>query len=338
VGIPVHYCWHFGFGAAAVGMAFGLIQYVLGDRHMGTAGKHPVPPESEAAAARNVKLLVGILVSLLGIPALIGILFYLGVPISEAHMTYGTLIVMLAVGIGIFVIMFTAGQWTPAERKKLWVIVLLFFGAIFFFAIFEQAGSTMTLFADRHTRNEILGIKFPSGYYQNVNPFAIVILSPFFAWLWLRLEKRPNQKGSSGPMKKFGMGLILVGVGYLAMLPAALIVAGGSKASPGWLINMYVIHTCGELCLSPVGLSWTTRLAPARIAGLAMGIWFMGIAIGAYLSGISAGLVAKFGWTHILLISGSVPVVIGVSYFLLVPWVRTLLRDDTGPAAGTGAH
>ncbi len=332
-GIPVHYCWHFGFAAAAVGMAAGLIQYVWGDRSLGDAGKNPTPPESPQVASRNVVLLVAILASLVGIPALLGILAYLGVPITENHLKYGTFFLLIGLGLGIFVVMFTAGQWTAQERKRLWVILLLFFGAIFFFAIFEQAGSTLTLIADRYTRNElpIIG-KFPSSYYQWVNPIFIVVLSPVFAWLWLRLEKRPHKP--SGPMKKFGMGLILVGTGYLAMVPAALIVADGNKAGPGWLINLYFIHTCAELCLSPVGLSWTTRLAPQRVAGLAMGIWFTGTSIGNYLAGLSAGLLESASLTNIFLISGAIPIAVGLVYFALVPVVRKLLADVPPPPAG----
>jgi proton-dependent oligopeptide transporter, POT family len=337
-GIPPHYAWHFGFGAAAVGMAAGLIQYVWGDRGLGAAGKHPVPPKSPQEAQRNVRLLVGILVSLVGLPAVVAILFYVGVPIKDSHIGLGTLLVLVSLGLGIFVVMFTAGEWTESERKRLWVILLLFFGAIFFFAIFEQAGSTLTLMAEKHTNNElpIIG-KFPSAYYQNVNPACIVLLSPIFAWLWLRLERRKNQKPSAGPMKKFGAGLILVGTGYMAMIPAAIIAMQGSKAGPGWLISLYFIHTCAELCLSPVGLSWTTRLAPARVAGLAMGIWFTGTAIGNFLAGMSAGLLKGFNLRNVFLVSGAIPIVVGIIYFLLVPWVRKLLlQDPPPPPAGTG--
>src|SRR5262249_44944777 len=196
-------------------------------------------------------------------------------------------------------------------------------GAIFFFGVFEQAGSTFNLFADRNTRNEIFGWKFASTWYQNVNSTFVLVLSPVFAWLWLRLERRPHPE--SGPMKKFGMGLLLLGAGCLAMLPAAYIAGSGGKAGPGWLFNLYFLHTCAELCLSPVGLSWTTKMAPPRIAGLAMGIWFTGTSIGNYLAGLSAGLIESLPLTEIFLISGLLPIAGGLIFFALVKPVRKLL-------------
>src|SRR5262249_32914430 len=133
LGIPKEMAWHFGFGAAAVGMFFGLVQYVLGDARMGEAGKQPTPPENEEAAAKNRRMLLGIVAALVGLPALVGILVAVGVPIGEAHIRWGMLILLLALAAGIFVKMFTGGEWSAAERKRLWVIFCLFFGAIFFF-------------------------------------------------------------------------------------------------------------------------------------------------------------------------------------------------------------
>jgi POT family proton-dependent oligopeptide transporter len=326
VGLPPSMAWHFAFGAAALGMFIGIVQYVLGGRRLGTAGLLPTPPESPAAAAKSRRLLWIILASLVGAPALVGGLAAMGVPITADHIRFGTLGLLLALGLGLFVAMFKLGTWSTDERKRLWVILLLFFGAIFFFAVFEQAGSTFNLFADRNTRNEIFGWSFGSSTYQTVNSVFVILLSPVFAWLWLKLEKRPHP--TSGPTKKFGSGLLLLGIGCLAMLPAAQIAATGAKAGPGWLINLYFIHTCAELCLSPVGLSWTTRLAPPRIAGLAMGIWFTGIAIGNYLAGIAAGLTESMSLTQSFLLSAIAPIGAGLVFFLLVGPVRKLLVKE----------
>ncbi len=326
VGLPPEMAWHFAFGAAALGMFLGLVQYVVGGRRLGKAGLVPTPAESPDVAAKNRRLLLVIIAALLGVPALVAGLVAMGIPINADHIRFGTLGLLLALGGGLFLAMFMIGKWTPDERKRLWVILLLFFGAIFFFAVFEQAGSTFNLFADRYTDNQIFGWKFGSTTYQMVNSIFVIALSPVFAWLWLRLERRPHL--SAGPTRKFGMGLLLLGTGCLAMLPAAQIAGAGGKAGPGWLINLYFLHTCAELCLSPVGLSWTTRLAPPRIAGLAMGIWFTGTAIGNYLAGISAGLTESLTLVQSFLLSGIAPIGAGVVFFLLVKPVRRLLVKE----------
>src|SRR5262249_45231387 len=146
VGIPREMAWHFAFGAAAVGMFCGIVQYIWGNRKLGDAGAKPTPPANEGEARKNKNLLIAIVVAILGIPAILGALVLAGVPIGADHIRYGTLILLLALGHGLFIVMFTRGKWTAEERKRLWVILILFYGAIFFFGVFEQAGSTFNLF------------------------------------------------------------------------------------------------------------------------------------------------------------------------------------------------
>jgi len=185
-----------------------------------------------------------------------------------------------------FVFLLTQKGWTPVERKRLGAIVLFFVFAALFWAAFEQAGSTLTLFADRNTQNSLLGFDFPSSWFQSVNSFYIIfLLGPLFAWLWIRLGSREP----SSPAK-FAIGLLFATLGFALMILASR--ASGLenlKVSPVWLLSVYLVHTIGELCLSPVGLSTMTKLAPVRVAGQMMGIWFLATAVGNFLSGQAAG-------------------------------------------------
>jgi proton-dependent oligopeptide transporter, POT family len=166
------------------------------------------------------------------------------------------------------------------------VVAILFLFTALFWGAFEQAGSTLNLFADRYTDTTVLGFKFPSSWFQSVNAMFIIAMAPVFAWIWIKLGK----KEPSSPAK-FSLGLFFVSVGYLLLVPAAMItVSQGIKVGPQWLVGVYILHTFGELSLSPVGLSMVTKLAPQRIVGQMMGIWFMTISIGNFIGGKVAGL------------------------------------------------
>jgi POT family proton-dependent oligopeptide transporter len=158
--------------------------------------------------------------------------------------------------------------------------------AALFWAGFEQAGSSLTLFADRMTDNAMFGMTFPSTWYQSLNPIFIILLAPVFSWLWIKL----GSKQPSSPAK-FSLGLVGVGAGFVVMMFAAQYVTGDdSLVSPGWLFATYLLHTLGELCLSPVGLSVMTKLAPQKIVGQIMGVWFLAASIGSYIGGEIASL------------------------------------------------
>ena len=177
------------------------------------------------------------------------------------------------------------GGWTPEERKRLYVIGVFFLAAALFWSLFEQAGSTLNLFADRDTRTSVFGWSFPSSWFQSMNSMFVWMLAPVFAWLWIALGAREP----STPVK-FALGL-------LARRRRASPCwssrrswpRSGVQVSPMWLTVVYLLHTCGELCLSPVGLSAMTKLAPARIAGLMMGVWFLATSVGNFIAGRLAG-------------------------------------------------
>jgi POT family proton-dependent oligopeptide transporter len=173
-----------------------------------------------------------------------------------------------------------------AERKRVGVIIILFVSAALFWAGFEQAGSTFNLFAERYTERQVGSYEIPAGWFQSLGPVFVILLAPVMASLWVRLARR--NLNPSIPLK-FGIGLILLGAGFLVMAGAAKVVVAGHKAWPTWLTITYLVHTFGELCLSPVGLSSVTKLAPRRLVGQMMGTWFLGASLGNLLAGLIAG-------------------------------------------------
>jgi POT family proton-dependent oligopeptide transporter len=211
------------------------------------------------------------------------------------------------------------------DSRRIAAILVFFICAILFWAVFEQAGSSLTLFADELTRNELFGFAFPSSWFQSVNSLFILALAPLFAWLWVSLRERQP----SIPMK-FVWGLVFLGLSFAMLVPAAQLTAAG-KVSPWWLIGVYFLQTIGELCLSPVGLSAMTKLAPVKLTGLVMGIWFLGTALGNKLAGVIAGefnakdpqALAHFFWQQALLVGGMT-----VLLLVLVPWVRRLTGEQ----------
>jgi POT family proton-dependent oligopeptide transporter len=179
---------------------------------------------------------------------------------------------------------------TREDWRGIIAVAILAFFNIFFWVAFEQAGSSLNFFAEERTRREFLGLNFLAPYFQSVNPVAILLLAPVFAWLWGRLAARGREP--STPVK-FACGLLLNCAGFAIMVVAARLSDAGVRISPLWLIATYVLQTCGELCLSPVGLSMVTKLAPARFASLMMGTWYLAFFVSDRVAGMLAGQVEK---------------------------------------------
>jgi len=284
-GVTPETSWHWGFGAAAAGMALGLIQYLAGGRQLGEIGRNPAYAYGTVATrTRLIATLGAILVAGAGV----ALLAYNGILSADA-VTRGVGYALLLVTLGFFIWLFAAKSWTSAERKQLIAILVLFVAAAVFWSLFEQAGSTLNLFAQRSTRNQILGLSFPASWWQSLNSLYIILLVPVIAWLWIRL----GSKDPSSPAK-FTLGLMFAALGFAVLALAAQFAADGARVSPAWLALVYLLHTIGELCLSPVGLSAMTKLAPARIAGLVMGGWFLAASVGNYLGGAVASLYETF--------------------------------------------
>ncbi len=278
--------WHLGFGLAGVGMLLGLIQYVAGGKYLGEAGRRPAIMADAMEATKARRRLRNGVAGLALTLATIGLLDRGGlirVTVQGVSQALGVLLLLTVAAF--FAWLFFFGNWTPIERKRLFVIGVLFAASSLFWCVFEQAGSTLNLFAARSTNTAAFGFSFPPSWLQSLNALFIISLAPVFAWLWMRLGKREP----SSPAK-FVLGLVFAGSGFAVLVAAARVAETGARVSALWLVAVYLFHTLGELCLSPVGLSAMTKLAPARISGLLMGVWFLSISIGNYLGGRIASM------------------------------------------------
>ncbi|MBX9243764.1 MFS transporter [Actinotalea ferrariae] len=315
--------YHAGFAVAAVGMAIALAFFVAGRRLLGGAGDtvpNPVRAEDRPALLRTgAALVAGVLVVVAIARAWSG----------EAGVTMfiDTMSLLAFVApVVYFVVMFRSPKVTARERSRLLAYVPLFVAAMLFWMIFEQAASTMAAYAAERTELTVLGITIAPELFQSVNPAAIVLLAPVFAWMWVKLDDRPPTA------VKFAIGLSLAGVSFLVLSAAAA--AAGDGRSPAWVLALvYVIQTLGELFLSPVGLAATTLLAPAAFRSQAMALWFLAPAAG---NAITAQVITAtegvddavfFGGT------GAVAVAAGLALLAIAPWVtRHILEGEESTA------
>jgi POT family proton-dependent oligopeptide transporter len=269
--------WSAGFALPAIGMLIGLVQFQVTKHYLGTSG---VVPMGEPANWTPIVAFMIVVVALMA-AVLLGMIQVDPVEVSKA---LNWALVALAAGFFAY-LLFGAGLQTD-ERKRVVAMIALFSACAMFWAGFEQAGASFNLFAERHTDRMMFGWELPAGTLQAVNPAFIIIFAPVFAAIWVNLGRR--NLDPSAPAK-FAIGLMLMGFGFLVMFLAARYVVAGDKVLPTWLILTYLLHTFGELCLSPVGLSSMTKLAPARFVGQVMGLWFLATALGNNLAGQFAG-------------------------------------------------
>ena len=279
-----------GFGVGAVFMVVGLLQFYFTRRHLGTAGIYSAPlqaPGGRAVVPRARQWLrfwigVGLLTAVVAATAF-GLM-----PVNPISLARAATYVIVGMAVLYFAYYFFLADLTGDERKRGVVLLVLFVGCALFFSGFEQAGSSMNLFAERYTDRRLSWLHFvmPTAWFQSLNSFFIFVFAPFFAWLWIALARR--NLNPSAPAK-FALGVMLMGSGFLVMAAAASIVASGAKVLPYWLILTYLLHTFGELCLSPVGLSYFTKLAPKRFVGQMMGMWFLATSLGNLVAGLIAG-------------------------------------------------
>lgn len=283
-----NYSWRMGFAVAGAAMLLGVIQYKLTSKYLGDAGLRPYHTTTETRRLEWYGVWAG-----LGLLALAIVLIATGIwqpNIVGLATNVGVIIVSIAVFFFGSVLLF--GKLAAVEKKRVAVIAIFFLAAAMFWSGFEQAATTFNLFADRYTDRSLLGGFFradvhPTTWYQSLNPVFIIILSPVFAWIWVELGKRNLEP--SAPLK-FSLGLIQLGLGFGIMAAAAgIVVSTGMPAAPTWLLLTYLIHTTGELCLSPIGLSAVTKLSPPRYVGQMMGTWFMGASLGNLIAGLIGG-------------------------------------------------
>lgn len=312
--------WKFGFALPAIGMAFGLAQFAITRKHLGTAGLEPAGIATQGRASWT-PILIGLGLLALFVVLGIGGIIHLD-PVAISNKASGVIAVF---ALGYFVYLYFFAGLNDDERKRVVVMLVLFIACAMFWAGFEQAGASLNLFADRHTDRDILGWHMSAGALQTVNPAFIIIFAPVFAALWVNLGRR--NLDPSAPVK-FGLALILMGIGFYVMYLASQYVVAGEKVLPTWLVLTYLFHTFGELCLSPVGLSSFSKLAPARFVGQALGVWFLATSLGNNIAGqISGG----FDWES----PGKMPgqfmfivgwgVIAGVVLLLVSPFIKRFM-------------
>jgi POT family proton-dependent oligopeptide transporter len=301
------YSFHWGFSLAGVGMVLGLIQYKVGGQHLGDVGalKSDDSPEVLARRGRTFSTITA------AVSALVAVLVYLmwtgAVPLTIQQIAtvlgYGILIVS-----GLFFLyLFVAGGLTAIEKKRLGVIVWLYLLAAVFWSGFEQAGSSMNIFARDLTDRVVFGWQMPASWLQNVNPILIVVMAPLFGFLWTWLAQR---KANPSIPVKFALGLLGLAAGFFVLSWGSVNASDVNRVSMTWLVVTYFLHTAGELCLSPVGLSSMTKLAPRGRVGQMMGVWFIAAALGNLFAGLQAGRLEELPhnelfWSVGLLVGGA---------------------------------
>jgi len=266
---PAH-SWHWGFAAAGVGMTFGVIQYLLGGKRLRQAG---LRQEKTVTAKAGGRLdVVTIILSVVG--AVIGAFFGYKYDAGWVSVPFWTVCGYFVGYLG-----GTTRLLKGDELKRVLVIFILVVFSVIFWMTYEQAGSSMTLFADRLTRNAVFGWTFPSSWWQSVPAIFVIFLAPVFAFIWQTMgDRQPSSPA------KFAFGLLFAGIAF-GVITFAASLTGTGRVSPWWLVIVYFIQTMGEMCLSPVGLSTISRLSPVRMVGLMMGVWFLSISIGSYIAG-----------------------------------------------------
>jgi POT family proton-dependent oligopeptide transporter len=277
------YGWRTGFLAAAIGLPFGLLQFWLSRHLFNGAGAHPNRNDGGAGLARDWRRLYVALVVL----ALIAALLFSGVVhLDPARLAKGAAYVLVGMGFLYFLYLFLGAGLDAVERRRMIVVLVMFLAVASFWSGYEQAGSSLNLFAKRYIDRVVGGFEIPAGWFQSVQPAFVIMFAPLFSMLWVRLAQR--NLDPAAPLK-FAFGLVLMGLGFLFMVVAANLVVGGASAPAYLLVLTYLLTVFGELCVSPVGLSTVTKLAPARLVGQMMGVWFLGSSLGKLMAGLIAG-------------------------------------------------
>jgi POT family proton-dependent oligopeptide transporter len=267
--------WHYGFAAAGVGMCFGLAQFVFGQGKLGTAGFLNGKTRLDKTDWLHIMLISsGMIPLVLGVLALWGVVG----PYWDALSTVTKLGLVVAFIVALW---FSQSLGKPAaghepltgeEWQRIAAVLIMGFFVVFFWMGFEQAGGTMSLFADKQVDRTVFGWDMPASYFQSINPLGIVLLGTLVAGIWLR---NGQSRYALPTPAKMALGMIILGLGFVVLAIAQGRADSIGKVNPLWLVAVYFLHTLGELCLSPVGLSMVTKLAPARVVGLMLGVWYL---------------------------------------------------------------
>ncbi len=312
--------WELGFGVAAVGMIVALVQYVLGARGLGPIGLVPENPLPAGLRRRY---------GLFGLAGLAAFVALVVLEITVLHVPADSIelgITLLIVAIPIYWFtrtLRTERRADPDQYHRIVVLGVLFIAAAVFWLVSDQAGSTITIFAQDDTRHEILGAHFPSSWFQTVNPLLIILLAPVMAGLWTALSARGRQPGTA---VKFGGSLVLVFLSMVVMVLAAHS-AETARVAAMWLVAVFAIQTVAELMLSPVGLSAASRLAPADRVSQTIGVWFLATSVGDALGGRLAQYYDQWGQATYFAVLGVIALIAGLAMLAIARPLGRLLRD-----------
>jgi POT family proton-dependent oligopeptide transporter len=315
--VAARYGWRYGFALPVIGMLCGLIQFTLTRKWLGQSGLREVA--RPGGAWWVPALFVALLVAVAGV-AVSG-----KVDIDPVRLSHAATWAMGVLAVAYFVFLLVFAGLNRDERHRVWVMIALFLAYATFYAGFEQGGASMNLFAERYTDRNLFGWELPAGVLQGTTALVTILFAPIFAALWTLLGRRGKDPAAPS---KFALGLALLGGGFLVMYGASQWVVGGHKVLPTWLLATYVLQEWGDLCLSPVGLSSMTKLAPARFIGQVMGVWFLALALGNNLAGqLSAEYDANdLGTLPGLFMKIFLSSVIAAALILsLSPWLKRLM-------------
>ncbi|HZF89409.1 oligopeptide:H+ symporter [Streptomyces sp.] len=311
--------WHLGFALAALGMALGLVQFLLGSRHL--SDRSSVVPKPLNTEERNSTLRKAM------IWMLIAAVFYT-IVVATGHYTLNWVMVPLMV-IGLVVPVTVLArikrdkELSGVEQSKVSGYIWFFVAAAVFWMIYDQGGSTLSIFANDHVDNHIFGWEFPVSWFQSVNPVLVMALAPVFATIWLALARSGKEPST---IVKFAGGLVLVGISFFVFL-LPLVAADGGKVSPWWIVLIYFCQTTGELMLSPVGLSVTTKMAPAKYASQMMGVWFLAVTAGDAVTGLLSTYGVDLNKTGVVAAEAALAVLAGVAVWMYRKNVKQLMGD-----------
>jgi POT family proton-dependent oligopeptide transporter len=303
--------FHFGFGAAAVGMALGLTQYVVFRRNLGEHGKRPPNPLPPHARGRAVGIGVAglVVVALVLVSGLVRL----------SNLARVTTVVIVLASVAYFALMLTSPRVAPVERSRVRAFIPLFIANAAFWSLFQQIFTTLAVYSDERMNWNIFGWTAPSSWVGSEEPVWIILLSPLFAAMWTRLGSR----APSTPMK-FAIGVIGMGIGFLLFLTMA---GGTGKSSPALAVFFILgVFATSELMLSPIGLSVTTKLAPEAFRAQMMALYFFSVGLGTSLSGVLAGFYSPDNEFAYFGVMGAVVIVIGLVVAALTPWIRRMME------------
>lgn len=318
VGTLGEYNYHLGFGVAAVGMFLGLVVFMLTKkRNLGLAGTVVANP---LAPAEKKKVYTWILIGAI----VIAILAVVG--IQTGILTFDTFIFIVGIlGILIpaayFIVMYNSPKTNKVERSRILAYIPLFIASVMFWAIQEQGSTILASYADNRTQLHFAGITIAPAWFQSANPLFIIILAPVFAWLWVKLgDRQPSIP------QKFSLGLLFAGLSFLVILLPAYFGGSDSLVNPLWLVLSYFIVVLGELCLSPVGLSATTKLAPAAFSAQTMSLWFLTNAAAQAINAQVVKLYSPESEMAYFGIIGAISIVLGIILFAISPIIQRAMK------------